>query len=563
MSQAFPDRIARTLTPLYETFFKQSLSELQLKVPQLRTANVQVTAPDTITWDCGISTVPIPAGKISRVWISLIPTATDATGRESCSQVEYFGTGPERIRELRAAWNTWISNSEGDASDARQPTAQPYYTIMDGVVALYPPVPDCWQVNVQWDGVNRSWSDTDDVSAFEDILVSEFSRLYTLWKSSAYEGCDQDVIKVRLAEMRDKLNDVIYDYRERETPDLMRGRYAESPACAIPSCGTVGATCDDAAAPPGTGAPACADGICGIESEGPGRYYGTGPGATDGGGFWDLPIPSFLSLPDVQPSDYSGNRGKMVVVNNTEDFLIFRDVPTGGGAGRFTDLTDAPDDYTGADGKLVAVNETDSKLEFINPPASAIPNFTDLGGTPSAYDDGKILVSTGTNLEWVAMPTAPAPVNPFTVVKLRVPWKTEVDDVGNSRTGVFWTASGFRTPFVILKVYMKATRDITASDSSGTTTPPDPVILKDDVIDAQTFLPWEQWGDAFQFIASGFDILTVINQEIITTDACGFLNMHYIGRTDAVDGQSPRVQITLNDLKSFDFFALVAEQPLI
>ena len=305
-------------------------------------------------------------------------------------------------------------------------------------------------VVVEWEGEKADFA-TDDLVPFDEDAASAVADYV---RAKVEREVNRDLAQARdyertWAATRQRLG------ASKTQRRLFQDEWTDSPNAerCDPVCATARDEDDDGTTPP-VGTPACADAICGIENEGPGRYYGTGPGATDGGGFWDLPTtippvipptPTFLGLPDVQPDDYSGNRGKMVVVNNTEDFLIFRDVPTVGGASLFTGLLDTPSNYEG--NKLVAVNSTGTALEFVDkptiptipptpsfldlpdvqpnsytsPPAALkfvrvngtgtgltfsdgpIPAFKDLTDTPDDYQQGKILVSTTTGLAWTDM----------------------------------------------------------------------------------------------------------------------------------------------------------------
>lgn len=106
-------------------------------------------------------------------------------------------------------------------------------------------------------------------------------------------------------------------------------------------------------------------------------------------------VEDFTDLGDV-PSDYTGEAGKMVVVNGGETGLEFVNPPAAG-ADDFTDLGDTPADYSGANGKLVAVNSGATALEFIDPPITGAEDFTDLDDVPSDYTGhgGKIVSVKG------------------------------------------------------------------------------------------------------------------------------------------------------------------------
>jgi len=98
----------------------------------------------------------------------------------------------------------------------------------------------------------------------------------------------------------------------------------------------------------------------------------------------------FIALKDT-PSDYTGNKGKIVAVKDTEDGVEFIDPPSGGdgGASNFTDLNDTPSDYNNSANKFVKVNADANGLEFVD---EAIPaKSTDLSDMPSTLTAGKML----------------------------------------------------------------------------------------------------------------------------------------------------------------------------
>jgi len=120
-----------------------------------------------------------------------------------------------------------------------------------------------------------------------------------------------------------------------------------------------------------------------IDSAGTSGYVWTSDG--DGRGAWAAATggaSAFTDLTDAPPA-YTGEAGKYVRVNATEDALEFA-AGGGGGAGVFTDLTDVPSAYTGGAGKIVRVNSTEDALEFAADAVGA-EAFTELSDAPSAY----------------------------------------------------------------------------------------------------------------------------------------------------------------------------------
>jgi len=98
----------------------------------------------------------------------------------------------------------------------------------------------------------------------------------------------------------------------------------------------------------------------------------------------------FIALKDT-PSDYTGNKGKIVVVKDTEDGVEFIDPPSGGdgGASNFTDLNDTPSNYNDSANKFVKVNADANGLEFVDETIPA--KSTDLSDMPNTLTAGKML----------------------------------------------------------------------------------------------------------------------------------------------------------------------------
>ena len=114
---------------------------------------------------------------------------------------------------------------------------------------------------------------------------------------------------------------------------------------------------------------------------------------------------NFIALKDT-PSSYSGNKGKIVAVKDSEDGVEFIDPPSGGsGASKFTDLDDTPANYDNAGGAFVKVKSDASGLEFVS---EIIPTkTTDLSDMPQTLTAGKYLAvnSNGDAYELVDAPS--------------------------------------------------------------------------------------------------------------------------------------------------------------
>lgn len=102
-------------------------------------------------------------------------------------------------------------------------------------------------------------------------------------------------------------------------------------------------------------------------------------------------INSFIQLFDT-PLNYAGQIGKMLVVNNSEDGLIFKD--TTESIQRFTDLLDTPNSFSGMQNRYLRVNIDGDGVTF------STPSFLDANNTPNSFSGhaNKVLrVNNGEN----------------------------------------------------------------------------------------------------------------------------------------------------------------------
>lgn len=103
---------------------------------------------------------------------------------------------------------------------------------------------------------------------------------------------------------------------------------------------------------------------------------------------------SFVSLSDT-PSSYASQGGKSVRVKSNESGLEFFS-PT------FLNLDDTPSTFSGEGGKLVRVKSNATGLEFVDPTTVGRMKFIELDDTPSAYENGKIVVSGALGINFAA-----------------------------------------------------------------------------------------------------------------------------------------------------------------
>jgi len=109
-------------------------------------------------------------------------------------------------------------------------------------------------------------------------------------------------------------------------------------------------------------------------------------------------------LSDIEDvPNYSGNAGKVLTVKADESGVEWTTISgSGGGATKFTDLTDTPSDYSGQAGKVIKVKADESGLEFgdvVTTDEKVALNSSDTPGyLEDKIDNNTIIVDTSNNV---------------------------------------------------------------------------------------------------------------------------------------------------------------------
>jgi len=106
--------------------------------------------------------------------------------------------------------------------------------------------------------------------------------------------------------------------------------------------------------------------------------YVTFAGGTNISGTGGTGVNQFTLLTDT-PSDYTGQAGKFLKVNDSATALEFVNEPDGTGSSttdELTDLTDTPSDYTGKGNHAIQVKNSENGIEFIDVNISELSSST-------------------------------------------------------------------------------------------------------------------------------------------------------------------------------------------
>lgn len=208
----FPEGSAENLTPNHRKYITDALIDIQQKVPCFRTQHRdRVSMADTFT-ECNASVYSAPRGFIAQIY---------AVTQDNCCAKRYFQ--PIDWDEMEQILNdnrhcgaliepTYYYYSDaygytdypeygclyyGDSSGATDLCARPttsYSAMKNGLLYLFPHLQSNEVLVIEWDGIKRSWKDTDEV--LFDREIQDAVEHFLDFRSAYREDCDAQRMQV-------------------------------------------------------------------------------------------------------------------------------------------------------------------------------------------------------------------------------------------------------------------------------------------------------------------------------------------------------------------------------
>lgn len=212
----FPEGEAENLVANHRKYITDALIDLQQKVPCLRTQHRdRISMADTFT-ECNASVYSAPRGFISQIY---------AVTQDNCCAKRYFqpvdwDEMEQMLKDNRNCGTliepTYYYYSDaygytdypeygclyyGDSSGATDLTFRPntsFSAMKDGQLYLFPWLQSNEVLVVEWDGIKRSWKDTDEV--LFDREVQDAVEHFLDRRSATREDCDLQRIQLAQAD---------------------------------------------------------------------------------------------------------------------------------------------------------------------------------------------------------------------------------------------------------------------------------------------------------------------------------------------------------------------------
>ncbi len=235
LSRVWPDGQAENLIPNHRKWVLDALIDLQKKVPCLQTEHLDIVDQCSTYYFCGTSVFSAPRGFLRKLY-----TIEDSDG---CTRIDYEPISKDDMDCLQAnyqACNTLLQplgyyyepyfgylpfadlpipgfKNVDSTIDKPARSAGGYWTMDRGNIYLFPHMQWNEQAVVVWDGLKRSYADTDEVEW--DREVEDAVEYYVGAKGAEKEDCDYDRLAVLTANYNGKVSDLIYNCKkERRIP---------------------------------------------------------------------------------------------------------------------------------------------------------------------------------------------------------------------------------------------------------------------------------------------------------------------------------------------------------
>lgn len=244
-----------TLQTAHDKAFLDSLIDIQTYVECLQQDNVDQFPHCATYYQCGLTVFPAPYGNIKKV-VAVekldAESLPDADGEENwCGEVEYTQVNPTYIREYLINSRTLgcclpaylyfglpsglcrktvypVPTDEGlppglptlplgyhypqVSTDASARALAGVWAIERGRIYIAPWIQSTEKVIVTWDGIKRSWGDSDPIS--DNPLVSRAVKAWVLREHAKDWDHDYDAMNVYGAEYDAALRELIHECRE-------------------------------------------------------------------------------------------------------------------------------------------------------------------------------------------------------------------------------------------------------------------------------------------------------------------------------------------------------------
>lgn len=219
----FPEGYAEEMDTRHRTLIVDALIDIQRKVLCEQLDHKSVFNYDDTVFNCGTTVVTAPVGYLNKIYTII--------NDDWCSKVFYVAADPHFIEckadQVKACGPRFLyvdnyTNPHPDGYGAYYPydgwdtscrSLSGWVSLYRGKLSLFPAILSTEKVVVEWDGVQKSWSDTDEVDFDRTVQEAVEWRLTSM--SGGFENFDTNQLLAAKQEYRDAIAEMILECREQ------------------------------------------------------------------------------------------------------------------------------------------------------------------------------------------------------------------------------------------------------------------------------------------------------------------------------------------------------------
>lgn len=255
----FPEGEARRLRDVHKDYIRDGLIDLQRKVSCLQAKHYNHVPYADTYWNCGATVFDAPRG-----YIIGLKTIIDG---DFCDEIRYDPVTKEDIEcmirgQKDACGITAPHGYYYDGYDYVDYPVYPYitpagsvypddsvdksgrslcgwYTLHDDKVWMYPHIQSTETVILEWVGIKKDFSDSDEVSYERDVISA--LETYLEWKVARKEDCNLAKFQGARSEYNETVGDLIYECKKRKRlprPKPCFSNYGHGLVTGTGCCGT-------------------------------------------------------------------------------------------------------------------------------------------------------------------------------------------------------------------------------------------------------------------------------------------------------------------------------------
>ena len=248
----FPEGVAENLVSNHRKYITDALIDIQQKIPSQQTKHRDEYTSNQLFFDCGSSVFTAPRGFLTGLHTILTdccdrvfydPVSADEMqcllkDQQTCGY-KYRAYGFYEYDEGSGIYYPYSYTEEcliytDDQTDKPTRASSGWWSLSQDRIYVFPHIQSDEIIVLEWDGLKRSWLDSDEVSF--DREIQEAVELYLEWKTTRREDFNVPAAKEIRSEYAEKIGMLIHQYRKEQRIPRREPCFSNCDPCCSNSC---------------------------------------------------------------------------------------------------------------------------------------------------------------------------------------------------------------------------------------------------------------------------------------------------------------------------------------